>query len=85
VAPASDAIEPRTWPRLDIRAGCFRRGASPGCQDGGHSQRAPGAVGASADASFGAVFGDTYIKIGGLTYVIAGQGKQVVRQLHSKL
>jgi hypothetical protein len=60
-------------------------GSRAGCQDDGHSQRAPGAVGASADASYGAVFGDTYIKISGLAYVTAGQGKQVVEQLHSKL
>ncbi len=44
-----------------------------------------GSVGASAFGSYGAVFGDTYIKIGGLTYVTAGQGKQIVEQLHSKL
>jgi hypothetical protein len=44
-----------------------------------------GAVGASAAASYGAVFGDTYIKVGGLTYVTAAQGKQIVEQLHSKM
>jgi hypothetical protein len=44
-----------------------------------------GAAGASASASYGAVFGDTYIKIGGLTYVTAAQGKQIVEELHSKL
>jgi hypothetical protein len=44
-----------------------------------------GAVGASSAASYGAVFGDTYIQIGGLTYVTAGQGKQIVELLHSKL
>lgn len=44
-----------------------------------------GAVGASAAASYGAVFGSTYIKIGGLTYVTAAQGKQIVEQLHSKM
>jgi hypothetical protein len=44
-----------------------------------------GAVGASADASYGAVFGSTYIKIGGLTYVTAAQGKQIVEQLHAKM
>jgi hypothetical protein len=43
------------------------------------------AVGASAAASYGAVFGGTYIKIGGLTYVTAAQGKQIVELLHSKL
>jgi hypothetical protein len=44
-----------------------------------------GAIGASAAASYGAVFGSTYIKIGGLTYVTAAQGKQIVEQLHSKM
>jgi hypothetical protein len=44
-----------------------------------------GAVGASAAASYGAVFGGTYIKVGGLTYVTAAQGKQIVEQLHSKM
>ena len=43
------------------------------------------AIGASAFASYGAVFGDVYIKIGGLTYVTAAQGKQIVELLHSKL
>jgi hypothetical protein len=42
-------------------------------------------IGASADASYGAVFGDTYIKVGGLTYVTAAQGKQIVEQLHAKM
>jgi hypothetical protein len=44
-----------------------------------------GSAGASAFASYGAVFGDTYIKIGGLTYVTADQGRQIVEQLHAKL
>ena len=44
-----------------------------------------GAVGASSAASYGAVFGNTYIHIGGLTYVTAAQGKQIVEELHSKL
>ena len=44
-----------------------------------------GSVGASAFGSYGAVFGDTYIQIGGLTYVTADQGKQIVEQLHSKM
>jgi hypothetical protein len=43
-----------------------------------------GSIGASAFASYGAVFGDTYIKIGGLTYVTASQGKQIAEQLHAK-
>jgi len=46
----------------------------------GHARRS-----ASAAASYGAVFGSTYIKIGGLTYVTAAQGKQIVEQLDSKL
>jgi hypothetical protein len=43
-----------------------------------------GSAGASAFASYGAVFGDTYIKIGGLTYVTADQGRQIVERLHSQ-
>jgi hypothetical protein len=43
-----------------------------------------GSAGASAFASYGAVFGDTYIQIGGLTYVTADQGKQIAEQLHGK-
>jgi hypothetical protein len=44
-----------------------------------------GSVGAAAFASYGAVFGATYIQIAGLTYVTASQGKQIVEELHSKL
>ena len=44
-----------------------------------------GSVGASSFASYGAVFGDVYIQIGGLTYVTPAQGKQIVEELHSKL
>ena len=44
-----------------------------------------GSAGAAGFASYGAVFGDIYIKIGGLTYVNASQGKQIVELLHSKL
>ena len=44
-----------------------------------------GSEGAAGFASYGAVFGGTYIKIGGLTYVTADQGKQIVEMLHSKL
>lgn len=44
-----------------------------------------GSVGASSFASYGALFGDTYIQIGGLTYVTASQGKQIVEELHGKL
>ncbi len=44
-----------------------------------------GSAGAAGFASYGAVFGDVYIKIGGLTYVTADQGKQIVELLHGKL
>jgi hypothetical protein len=44
-----------------------------------------GSVGASSFASYGALFGDTFIQIGGLTHVNASQGKQIVEELHSKL
>jgi hypothetical protein len=44
-----------------------------------------GSVGASSVASYGALFGDVYIQIGGFTYVTADQGKQIVEELHSKL
>ena len=44
-----------------------------------------GSVGASSVASYGALFGDVYIQIGGFTYVTSGQGKQIVEELHSKL
>jgi hypothetical protein len=44
-----------------------------------------GSAGASSVASYGALYGDTFIQIGGLTYVTAGQGKQIVEDLHSKL
>jgi hypothetical protein len=44
-----------------------------------------GSEGASAFASYGAVFGSTYIQIGGLDYVTAAQGKQIVELIHSKL
>ncbi|HEY2285888.1 MAG TPA: hypothetical protein VGH88_09115 [Streptosporangiaceae bacterium] len=44
-----------------------------------------GSAGASSVASFGAVFGDTFIKIGGLTYVTAAQGTRIAEELHSKL
>jgi len=44
-----------------------------------------GSAGASAFASYSALFGDTFIQIGGLTYVNASQGKQIVEELHSKL
>ena len=54
------------------------RPESAGARDG----TAAGAMGANAAASHGAVFGS--IKIGGLTYVTAAQGKPDVEQLHSK-
>jgi hypothetical protein len=44
-----------------------------------------GSLGASSFASYGAVFGDVYIKIGGLNYVTPDQGKQIVEELHAKL
>ncbi len=44
-----------------------------------------GSVGASSFASYGAVFGEDYIKIGGLTYVNADQGKQIVEQIHDSI
>jgi hypothetical protein len=44
-----------------------------------------GSVGASSFASYGARFGDVYISIGGLTYVTADQGRQIVEELHGKL
>jgi hypothetical protein len=44
-----------------------------------------GSVGASSFASFGALYGTTFIQVGGLTYVTAAQGKQIVEELHSKL
>ena len=44
-----------------------------------------GSIGAAAFGAYGALFGDTYIQIGGLTYVTADQGKQIVELLHSKL
>lgn len=44
-----------------------------------------GSEGAAGFASYGAVFGDTYIKVGGLTYVTPAQGKQIVELLDSKL
>jgi hypothetical protein len=43
------------------------------------------ATGASSAASYGALYGTTFIQIGGLTYVTAAQGKQIVEELHSKL
>ena len=43
-----------------------------------------GSVGASSFASYGAVFGDTYVKVGGF-YVTAAQGKQIAEELHSKV
>ena len=50
----------------------------PDPKDGGNE-------GASSFASYGAVFGDVYIKIGGLNYVTPAQGKQIVEELHAKL
>jgi hypothetical protein len=44
-----------------------------------------GSVGAAASASFGAVIGDAYIKIGGFPYVNAAQGKQICTILAAAL
>ena len=43
-----------------------------------------GSLGASSFASYGAVFGTVYIKVGG-TYVTPDQGKQIVEAIHSKM
>jgi hypothetical protein len=42
-------------------------------------------VGASSIASFSALIGDTFIQIGGLTYVTAAQGTKIAEGLHGKL
>jgi hypothetical protein len=61
----------------------------PGVGDKAFSEPDPngnaGSAGASAFASFGALYGDTYVQIGGLTYVTADQGTQIAEQLHNKL
>jgi hypothetical protein len=44
-----------------------------------------GSAGAASFASFGAVFGNTYIKISGLVFVTPKQGTQIVEELHGKL
>ncbi|MGC4112918.1 MAG: hypothetical protein QM747_21375 [Nocardioides sp.] len=43
-----------------------------------------GAAGVAAFASYGALFGDTFIKIGG-SYVTPDQGKQLVEEIHSAM
>lgn len=43
-----------------------------------------GAEGAAGFASYGALFGDVYIKIGG-SYVSADQGKQLVEEIHAAM
>jgi hypothetical protein len=43
-----------------------------------------GAAGVAAFASYGALFGDQYIKIGG-SYVTPDQGKQIVEEIHGAL
>jgi hypothetical protein len=53
-----------------------------GVGDGAFFDTSPGA---SMVANYGAVFGDVYIKIGGLTPVTVDQGKQIVEELHAKL
>jgi hypothetical protein len=44
-----------------------------------------GSEGAASFSSFGALFGTTYIKIGGLTYVTASQGTKIANTIHSKM
>ncbi len=44
-----------------------------------------GSAGAAASASFGVLYGQTYIKIGGLTYVSASQGTKIANEIHSKM
>jgi hypothetical protein len=44
-----------------------------------------GSEGAASFSSFGALFGTTYIKIGGLSYVTVSQGKQIANTIHSKM
>jgi hypothetical protein len=44
-----------------------------------------GSEGASSIASFGARYGDTFIQVGGLTYVTAAQGTKIAEELHGKL
>jgi hypothetical protein len=44
-----------------------------------------GSAGAASFASYGAVFGETYIKIGGLTYVTSARGRQIAEDLHARL
>jgi hypothetical protein len=43
-----------------------------------------GSAGVAAFASYGALFGEQYIKIGG-SYVTPEQGKQIVEEIHGKL
>jgi hypothetical protein len=43
-----------------------------------------GSAGVAAFASYGALFGDQYVKIGG-SYVTPDQGKQIVEQVHAGL
>lgn len=43
-----------------------------------------GSAGVAAFASYGALFGDQYVKIGG-SYVTPEQGKQIVEEIHGKL
>jgi len=43
-----------------------------------------GSAGVAAFASYGALFGDQFIKIGG-SYVTPDQGRQIVEEIHNKL
>jgi hypothetical protein len=42
-------------------------------------------AGAAAFGAYGALYGDTYVQISGLTYVTADQGKQIAELLHGKV
>jgi hypothetical protein len=44
-----------------------------------------GSEGAASFSSFGALFGTTYIKIGGLSYVTASQGTKIANTIHGKM
>jgi hypothetical protein len=72
-----------------LRAVSHPPSAVPGVGDEAFSEPNPdgnaGSVGAASIASFGAVFGDTFIQVGGLTYVTAAQGTRIAEDLHGKL
>lgn len=72
-----------------LKAGGHPPATVSGVGDGAFSEPDPagnaGSVGAASFASYGAVFGQTYIRIGGLTYVNADQGKQIAEILHAAM